>query len=94
VSCQEVEVSDGVKNRQPLLEDESFSGESDLHLTNIDFTDDGRYVCQLSNELGSFQQPIDLHVLGTNHLTLHVCQKRGRGVYRGRDKDERSLTCA
>jgi len=70
---QEVEISDGVKDRRLLAEDSSLTGEGDLSLTNVDFTDDGRYVCQMTNELGSFEQPVDLRVLGTRqtrHITI------------------------
>jgi len=61
---QEVEISDSSKDRHLLAEDTSLRGECEMHLTNVDFTDDGRYVCQITNELGSFEQPVDLHILG------------------------------
>lgn len=64
-AAQEVEISDNIKDRHLLAEDNSLRGECELRLTNVDFTDDGRYVCQMNNELGSFEQPVDLHVLGS-----------------------------
>ena len=79
---QEVEISDGVKDRRLLAEDSSLTGEGDLSLTNVDFTDDGRYVCQMTNELGSFEQPVDLRVLGTrqtdeaHHDLAIICRVR------------------
>ena len=72
---QEVEISDNIKDRHLLAEDKSLRGECDLHLTNVDFIDDGRYVCQMSNELGSFEQPVNLHILGTythTHMTVNT----------------------
>ena len=67
---QEVEISDNVKDRRLLAEDSSLRGEGELRLTNVEFIDDGRYVCRMSNELGSFEQPVDLHILGM-HLTTN-----------------------
>jgi len=70
---QEVEISDNIKDRHLLAEDKSLTGESVLHLTNVEFIDDGRYVCRMSNELGSFEQPVNLHILGTHtYQTRHV----------------------
>ena len=74
---QEVELSDNIKDRHLLAEDKSLRGECDLHLTNVDFTDDGRYVCQMSNELGSFEQPVDLHILGTQHTRINAATSPG-----------------
>ena len=54
-----------MKDRHLLAEDKSLRDEAELHLTNVDVADDGRYVCQMSNELGSFEQPVDLHISGT-----------------------------
>jgi len=89
VKCvvQEVEISDDVKDRHLLAEDKSLRGEGDLQLTNVDFTDNGRYVCQMSNELGSFEQPVDLRILGT-------CNMRGSTVERWSLTGELFLSCA
>lgn len=58
-------------DRRLLAEDASLTRDaSDLHLSDVDFADDGRYVCQMSNELGSFEQPVDLHVLGTTPVDM------------------------
>jgi len=73
---QEVEISESTVDRRLLDEDRSLRGETELRLTNVDFTDDGRYVCQLSNELGSFEQPVDLRVIGTSLPTNVTTQTR------------------
>jgi len=74
---QEVEISESIKDRHLLAEDKSLSGEGDLHLTNVDFTDNGRYVCQMSNELGSFEQPVDLRILG---IYVHATSRNSNKI--------------
>lgn len=59
---QEVKGSGDVPERQLLS---TFDEPGTLHFTELDFTkDDGRYVCVISNSLGSFEMATDLHVTG------------------------------
>ena len=69
-------MSDDMKDRHLLAEDKSLRDEAELHLTNVDVADDGRYVCQMSNELGSFEQPVDLHISGIlTHTSVKTHQR-------------------
>ena len=70
---QEVQTVDGVTGQYFMSSDDGRDDSRSLSLTSVDVTDDGKYVCNISNSLGSTETSMQIVVLGkttTRHFSV------------------------